>query len=301
MEKPTGASYTMTEVIDLTGLTAQRLHTWERRYAVVQPERKASGARIYTEAAVKHLHLLKQCVDAGHRIGKLAVMTMDQLVQVTERPSDRQPLCLNDLVDATQRMDASFLEDRLALHFAALGPVRFSCDVVFPLLRTVGDLWETNQVSVAGEHLLSGTIRTLLGQALRLTARRNEDPIAIFAAPWDELHELGALCAAVCAQSAGLRVLYLGARLPANQIGPACTKLGATIVGLSITCAPLEKVIPDIAAIASQLPQGVELWLGGAAVKNLGPAQIPQARVLHTIAELDQAIKQFRAREATSA
>ncbi len=58
------------------------LRVWERRYGVTQPLLSASGQRLYSEADVRRLALLKQLSDLGHAIGSLAGLDMAQLQQV---------------------------------------------------------------------------------------------------------------------------------------------------------------------------------------------------------------------------
>ena len=58
------------------------LRVWERRYGLSQPQRSASGQRLYSADEVRRLALLKQLTDRGHAIGQLAGLSMAQLQQV---------------------------------------------------------------------------------------------------------------------------------------------------------------------------------------------------------------------------
>lgn len=58
------------------------LRVWERRYGVTQPLLSPSGQRLYSDADVRRLALLKQLTDLGHAIGSLAGLDMAQLQQV---------------------------------------------------------------------------------------------------------------------------------------------------------------------------------------------------------------------------
>jgi DNA-binding transcriptional MerR regulator len=48
------------------------LRVWEKRYAVVEPERSESGRRLYRESDIDRLSLLKALVDRGQAIGSIA-------------------------------------------------------------------------------------------------------------------------------------------------------------------------------------------------------------------------------------
>lgn len=67
----------------LAGLPVETLRVWERRYALCDTARSARGQRLYSDAQVRRLRLLKQLVDQGHPIGALAPLTDQQLGELT--------------------------------------------------------------------------------------------------------------------------------------------------------------------------------------------------------------------------
>jgi DNA-binding transcriptional MerR regulator len=75
---------------------ADTLRVWERRYAVVEPERTEGGGRLYRQQDVARLGLIKRLVDAGHAISTVANLTLEDLeARVAAAQSarvDAQPL-----------------------------------------------------------------------------------------------------------------------------------------------------------------------------------------------------------------
>lgn len=63
----------------LTGLTTANIRMWEKRYNVVQPSRTESQRRLYTEADLRRLTLLKTLVDMGDPIRSLAPLSDEEL------------------------------------------------------------------------------------------------------------------------------------------------------------------------------------------------------------------------------
>jgi MerR family transcriptional regulator, light-induced transcriptional regulator len=55
------------------------LRIWERRYQVSTPDTTPSGHRLYSQADVQRLALLKQLTDNGHAIGSVAALSLKQL------------------------------------------------------------------------------------------------------------------------------------------------------------------------------------------------------------------------------
>jgi DNA-binding transcriptional MerR regulator len=72
-------TYRIGAVSRLTGVPADTLRVWERRYEVVTPARTVSGTRLYDPEDVGRLSLIKQLVDRGDAISRVARLTMDQL------------------------------------------------------------------------------------------------------------------------------------------------------------------------------------------------------------------------------
>lgn len=72
-------AYRIGAVSRLTNVPPDTLRVWERRYGVVEPHRTDGGSRLYSEHDVARLGLIKRLVDAGHAIGTVANLVMEQL------------------------------------------------------------------------------------------------------------------------------------------------------------------------------------------------------------------------------
>ena len=57
--------YTVKHAAELTGIPADTLRMWERRYGVVTPDRSESGYRLYDDAALRRLQAMHTLVDSG--------------------------------------------------------------------------------------------------------------------------------------------------------------------------------------------------------------------------------------------
>jgi DNA-binding transcriptional MerR regulator len=79
MSQQDQSSYRIGAVSRLTGVPADTLRVWERRYGVVEPRRTDGGSRLYSQQDVARLGLIKRLVDAGHAIGTVANLSLEQL------------------------------------------------------------------------------------------------------------------------------------------------------------------------------------------------------------------------------
>ena len=267
------ARYPIRAVSQMTGIAIDTLRAWERRYSAVTPVRDERG-RLYSDADVRHLRLLNRAVSAGHAVGRIARLKDDELETLLETNTAPTPALSGPGVvalDATRidaallAFDSAALEQELWRIAAAVPSLDLVRDVLLPALASVGDRWNQAPGGIAHEHLMSATLRNLLGSFLRLYGRGAQTPRLLFATPSGERHEIGTLAAAMLAASHGLSVTYLGPDLPSRALVAAVKASGAhaLVLGLTLTDAaqPSER---ELKRIVRDLPPQVELWTGGA-------------------------------------
>jgi MerR family transcriptional regulator, light-induced transcriptional regulator len=290
--RPEGlARYPIRAVSKLTGIGIDTLRAWERRYSAVTPIRDDRG-RMYTEADVARLRLLSDAVGRGHSIGRVARLSNDQLRDLCTVtavapplpavvPGRRMPLDTTALTTALREYDAVGLDQEFSRLAAILRPLDLLQDVLMPVLTQVGDDWYCRRTSIAHEHLMSSTMRNLLGAFLRLYARRETSLRLLFATPSGERHEIATLGAAMLAASAGLGVSYLGADLPAREIVDSIEPAGAQVLVLGLTTAAADKGRErELKTIVRDLPDAVELWAGGRGAERHAAIIRPRGLVL---------------------
>ena len=78
--------YTIGVVARRTQTHTETLRVWERRYALVVPGRSETGRRLYSEADIIKISLVKQLTDAGHPVSALAKLSIDALRQRLNAP-----------------------------------------------------------------------------------------------------------------------------------------------------------------------------------------------------------------------
>lgn len=212
------------------------------------------------------LQLLKRGVDRGLRIGALAAMSDDELTETLSARHNQANSLLDPYLDAIADMDSERLESMLSTYLFADGPNSFAQNLMMPLMREVGERWADGKLSVAAEHMVSTTARTLLGIALKNNKYQSSSTKALFATPIGELHELGVLTAAIIAQSEGVHAVFLGSQMPAAELANAAHTMNASIVCLG--CATLNPNLLnlEVSRVRQQLPNHVSLWLGGRSI-----------------------------------
>src|SRR6185369_638101 len=74
--------YMIGAVTRLTGLSADVVRVWERRYGAIRPVRSEAGTRLYSEADIARLRHLRQAVEKGLNIGQAARLSAEELNKV---------------------------------------------------------------------------------------------------------------------------------------------------------------------------------------------------------------------------
>ncbi len=249
------ALFPIRTVSELTGVNSITLRAWESRYGLIDPVRKSSGHRLYTQAHIDLINRVVGLLDRGMRIGQVSA----ELLHDNSGDSDSK--------DAGQDQWKRFIEGMIAaiICFDEVGleriygdalshyPVREVTDkLLTPLLTELGDRWYTGRGSVAEEHFFGFYLRNKLGARFHHRVRNQVGPKLLLACLPGDLHEIGLLLFALGACDRGFQTVMLGANMPLSEIPAAVRKTNSDALVLSGVIEPAEKVITE------QLP-----WLTG--------------------------------------
>ena len=293
-----------------TGLTADLLRVWEKRYEAVSPGRSATSRRLYSDADVHRLLLLRRATLGGRRIGQVAGLSTEELETLvatdeaaaaaaprgpgSSRARASRDSHLAACLDAVKNLDGDGLEAALSGAAVALGTPELTRKVLVPLMQTLGDDWRDGKVRVFEEHLASSMVRSVLG-ALRVAQTPEPGaPELIVTTPSGQVHELGALMAASMAASQGWKVTYLGPNLPAEEIVAAVERRGARAVALSVVFpADDARLYDELRRLRRLLPDRVPILAGGRASDGLDRV-VPEIRLVDDLSTLLDTLEELR-------
>jgi DNA-binding transcriptional MerR regulator/methylmalonyl-CoA mutase cobalamin-binding subunit len=269
----------------MTGLSAERLRAWESRYAVVEPLRTSGGSRRYRVADLERLRLLREAVEAGHRIGDVARLDEPALRACVALPCEGagDVRSVAELWPPLARLDADRVRELLEAKRSALGTLDFARSFVPPFLHEVGSRWASGELSVGAEHLASNLVSSMLGAALHAHRPSRSGLPIVFATPSGEPHCLGLCIAALTAADAGADPIYLGADVPEDDLVESAARARASVLALSLVTLAPELAQEAILRIRRKLSARIEIWIGGAAA-----LRCPPIRGVERIASLDQ-------------
>jgi DNA-binding transcriptional MerR regulator/methylmalonyl-CoA mutase cobalamin-binding subunit len=293
---PSDSLHPLRVVVQRTGLTPDVIRVWERRYEAVRPARSEGRHRLYSEADIERLQLLARLTAAGRSIGRIAPLSTAELTKLSTdhasvthdsvaSPRPQVPLPeLDDALAAISRFDGASLE-RMLRHAA----LRLGADItidalITPLLTEIGNRWHNGTFSAANEHMATAVIRSTLAWMLVRAPAETTSPGVVVATPTRQMHELGALIAAVTATTHGWRVTYLGANLPFDDIVDAAERVRARAVALSVVHPEDDDALrSELRRGSAALPTRLGLVIGGTAAHAYASSFGGRALLMSTI------------------
>lgn len=260
--------YTVKHASALTGIPADTLRMWERRYGVVAPIRSEGGYRLYDDAAIARLTAMHALVGAGWSARRAAEQvasgtTLGPLGDEPEEPAAKSD-DLDLLVRLTEDLDAATLTRSLDEVFARTDFETFADQWLMPALLRLGQAWHRGEVSVAGEHFVSAGVHRRLAAALDAVPPHAGAPRVLVGLARGSRHELGVLAFSVALARAGIDVVYVGGDLPPDSWVVAATTQRPAAVVIGVPAAEDVPAVRDtVAALASARPELLVLLGGG--------------------------------------
>ena len=237
-----------------TGVGADTLRAWERRYGLLAPQRSPGGFRLYGSEDVERVSAMKALIESGVSAAEAARLAgsgpSDAVRSAGADGSDHA----ERLADAFGRFDEAdanaILDDAIA---------RFTVDalasrVLLPVLREIGERWESGDVSVAEEHFATALLR---GRMLALGRNwgAGRGPLAVLACPPGEQHDLGLIAFGLVLRQRGWRIALLGSDTPIETISDAVVKLGPNVAVLAaVSPERFDAVADEIRSLAAGTP-----------------------------------------------
>lgn len=253
--------YNIKAVVQRTGIPADTVRAWERRYSVPLPWRTSTGRRLYSEHDIATIRWLRERTNAGMTISQ-AIQQLrslgDEALAATPLEVDGGPRSLDvlagEVLHALLRFDRQGADAAVEEAYA-LYRVEDVCLRLFsPVLVGIGARWRRHEATVAQEHFASHFIQRRLDVLLQAYApAAGRGPILTACAP-DELHELGILMLSVFLVRRAWQVVYLGANVPIADLVQTVARLHPALVCLSATDGHTARTLMAAANAVAQLP-----------------------------------------------
>ena len=307
-------TWSIAEVERETGLGKDTLRVWERRYGFPVPMRDPLGERAYPEDQLQRLRLLKRLLDVGHRPGKVVPLPLARLQELLDAGPTlaRAPgHSIRPLAAAPELADAEvwaqwLAADRTDLIRQALqqqilrqGLGAVVDQLIAPLCVLVGQAWMRGQISVYQEHLFTETLQSVLREAIASVDASGQTlqqrPRVLLTTTPSEQHGLGLLMAECHFALESCLRFVLGTSTPIADIVQAVRQLQIDVLALSFSAyASRRDVLESLQQLLDQLPEGTEIWVGGAAAAAHSRALPKAVRLMRQPSDVSKQVGVWR-------
>lgn len=215
-------AFTIKDLENLTGIKAHTIRIWEQRYSFLKPRRTDTNIRYYSNEELKKILNIALLNKYGYKISHIDRMSEpeinDKIISLSNSLAQHEKI-INDLIQSMVDMEMEAFEDCLTDYIRQRGIEKAISQIIFPFLERIGVLWMTGHIIPAQEHLVTNIIRQklLVGIDSANSHLRIDKSLLLFL-PEGEFHELGLLFVYYLLKSRGIRVVYLGANVPLDDV-----------------------------------------------------------------------------------
>jgi DNA-binding transcriptional MerR regulator len=225
-------AYNLKVVLKETGIAADTLRAWERRYGLPRPQRTPGGHRLYSQRDIQLIKWLMARQEEGLSISR-AVDLWEELAASGQDPltgspaetisaSASAPANLAALRDGWLAACMAYSEaaaEQVVNQALALYPVE---TVVLELLQAglhkIGEVWHRGELSVQQEHFASALALRHVNALISAAPAPTRPGTILLACPADELHSFPLLLLSLLLRRRGWNTVYLGANVPSAQL-----------------------------------------------------------------------------------
>ncbi|MBD1259099.1 MerR family transcriptional regulator [Maribacter polysiphoniae] len=289
-------NFSIRDLENLSGIKAHTIRIWEKRYNLLSPERTTTNIRTYSLQSLQKLLNITLLYNNGHKISKIAELKeADIPVKVQEIATVQNSK--NHVLNAFKMAMINFDQTRFAITYnGLLADYSFRDifkDYFIPLLHELGLLWQTDTITPAHEHFITGLIKQKIQvniEKLQINEPTKKDKTFVLYLPEGEIHEIGLLYLNYEISLQGYKSIYLGQSIPLDNLGelmglveniyfisyftvaPAKDKIGKYIEGLS------QAIVKDI---------DCQVWLLGRQTQYLDFDNLsPNIKIFDSIEQL---------------
>jgi DNA-binding transcriptional MerR regulator len=247
MSISTTPTYNLKAVIKETGIAADTLRAWERRYGLPMPERTPGGHRLYSQRDIEIIKWLmakqREGLSISHAVdlwNELSASGTDPLpapaTQIVSVPNVNLDTIRQSWLAACLVFDENTAEQVLNQAFAT-HPLETVCvEVLHRGLNEIGEMWYQAEATIQQEHFTSALVQRRLDALIAAAPPPTRPYTILIGCTAGEQHTFIPLLLTLLLRRRGLKVVYLGANVPIQRFNET-----------------LQSVKPHLVILAAQL------------------------------------------------
>lgn len=177
-------------------------------------------------------------------------------------------------------------------------------DLITPAMYRIGELWEEGEISVAEEHLATGTCDFILSQTeyelVNQVKSMNAEPKAFFYTMENEQHYLGLKMVSILFRERNWNVKFLQSELPPEYVVKEIEEWRPEIVGVSFSLSYRVEELTKYLEAFSSSKRNLEILIGGRLVAryDFSPAGSVSTKFIENLDALEQWFRQWEGEKA---
>ncbi len=241
----TTPAFNLKVVLKETGIAADTLRAWERRYGLPLPQRSAGGHRLYSQRDIETIKWLIRRQTEGLSISRAVDLWKEQIasgadplagsVQPGILPASSANLetLRRDWLAACFKFDTIAAEQILNQAFAVHSVEIICTEVMMRGLYEVGELWHQGTCTIQQEHFASEIAMRRLEALVSGSPAPTRSETILVACPSEEWHTFPSLVITLFLRRRGWNVTFLGAMVPTERMEETIRAVDPKLVILS--------------------------------------------------------------------
>jgi methanogenic corrinoid protein MtbC1 len=301
--------YNLKAVLRETGLTADVLRAWERRYGLPQPQRTQGRQRLYSQYDIALVKWLKARQAEGLSISR-AVEQWKETVGAGREPltdyssvgssSFRPPLSSHDTqkeilstqwIEACLNFDETIADQALNQAFSLYSVEMVCTEFIQHGLSLIGDRWYLGEASVQQEHFATALASRRLETLIASTPPPTRKQTVLVGCPAGEFHSFPALLLTLFLRRKGFNLVYLGADVPSEWMTEAISAIRPELVVIAAqrltTAASLRQLAARLQASGNEIAYGGWIFNRIPALRERIPAHFLGETIASALEKID--------------
>ena len=219
------STFTIKNLENISGIKAHTLRIWEKRYNLLEPERTDTNIRRYSLDSLRKLLNVTLLYNQGYKISKIASLDENEipiLVRNITLKSSSEQVSINALKLAMVNFDYDLFDTTFDEMLIQYNFEFIFMNILMPLMRELGILWQTGAISPAHEHFVTNLIKQKIHIQTEILQRRqysqHDEKLFVLFLPENEIHELGILYLNYYILTKGFRTIFLGQSLTVDSL-----------------------------------------------------------------------------------
>lgn len=220
------STYSIRDLERISNMKAHTIRIWEQRYGLFTPERTDTNIRYYNDDHIKKLLNVCTLLNQGMKISKISKLDksqiateIDKIIAGSFQGDIHIEAIINQMLIAIATFNVPLFDELFTGAVKRLGLKKTYEKILYPLLVRTGLMWVKDDLLPSQEHFLSNLIRQKLFAAIdSLPLPVNSDQKWVLFLNEEEDHEIGLLFASYLIRQHGKEVIYLGARVPYQDL-----------------------------------------------------------------------------------